>query len=88
MLADRSDEAVAAGEKACALGEELHQADVVRHALTAIGSALLGGGGRDGRGLIERTLLIALDADLHEEADFAYSALHAAAARGTAGSAV
>ena len=66
-------------EKACALGEELHQADVVRHALTAIGSALLGGGGRDGRGLIERTLLIALDADLHEEADFAYSALHAAA---------
>jgi DNA-binding CsgD family transcriptional regulator/tetratricopeptide (TPR) repeat protein len=76
MLAGRSDEAVAVGEKARVLGEELHQADVVSHTLTAIGSALLRGGGRDGRGLIERALRIALDADLHEEAGFAYSALH------------
>ncbi|MFY9669931.1 MAG: AAA family ATPase [Trebonia sp.] len=81
MLAGRSDEAVALGEKARALGVELHEADVVSHALTAIGSALLRGGGRDGRGLIERALRIALDADLHEEAGFAYSALHEAATR-------
>jgi DNA-binding CsgD family transcriptional regulator len=79
MLAGRSEEAVAVGEKARALGEELHQADVVGHALTAIGSALLRGGGRDGRGLIERALRIALDADLHEEVGFAHSALHEAA---------
>jgi DNA-binding CsgD family transcriptional regulator len=82
MLAGRSDEAVPIGEKARALGEELHHADVVSHALTAIGSALLrGAGGREGRGLIERALRIALDADLHEEAGFAYSVLHEAATR-------
>ena len=76
MLAGRNDEAGAVGEKARALGEQLHQADVVSHALTASGSALLRGGGRDGQGLIEQALQIALDADLHEEAGFAYSALH------------
>lgn len=45
MLAGRSDEAVAAGEKARALGGELRRADVLSHALTAIGSALLSRGG-------------------------------------------
>ncbi|MGH3152797.1 MAG: ATP-binding protein [Trebonia sp.] len=81
LLAGRSDEAVAVGEKARALGEEQHQADVVSHALTVIGSALLESGGRNGLDLIDRALGIALDADLHEEAGFAYSALHEVATR-------
>jgi DNA-binding CsgD family transcriptional regulator/tetratricopeptide (TPR) repeat protein len=75
MLVGRSDEAVDLGEKACALGEGLHLAGVLCHALTAIGSAILKSR-LDGMGSIERALQIALDADLHEEAGLAYSALH------------
>jgi DNA-binding CsgD family transcriptional regulator/tetratricopeptide (TPR) repeat protein len=80
MLAGRSDEAVDIGEKARALGQDLHQADVVSHALTAIGSAVLKSR-LDGIGSIEQALRIALDADLHEEAGLAYSVLHEVAAR-------
>jgi DNA-binding CsgD family transcriptional regulator/tetratricopeptide (TPR) repeat protein len=75
MLVGRSDTAIAVGEKACALGEGLHQSDVLSHALTAIGSAMLKSS-QDGMYSIERALRIALDADLHEEAGLAYSALH------------
>ncbi len=75
MLVGRSDEAVDLGEKACELGEGLHQAGALSHALTAIGSAILKSRS-DGMGSVERALRIALDADLHEEAGLAYSALH------------
>ncbi len=80
MLVGRSDEAVEIGEKARALGEGLHQPDVVSHALTATGSAILKGR-LDGLGSIEHALRIALDADLQEEAGFAYSILHEVVAR-------
>jgi DNA-binding CsgD family transcriptional regulator/tetratricopeptide (TPR) repeat protein len=80
MLVGRSDEAVEAGEKARALGNELDQADVVSHALTVIGSAVLKDR-RAGMDSVERALRIALDADLHEEAGFAYSVLHEVSAR-------
>jgi len=80
MLAGRSDEAVEIGEKARALGEGLHQPDVISHALTATGSAILKSR-LDGMGSIERALRIALDADLQEEAGFAYTALHEGVAR-------
>ena len=75
MLVGRSDEAVDLGEKECELGEGLHQAGALSHALTAIGSAILksrSGGMRS----VERALRIALDADPQEEAGLAYSALH------------
>ncbi|HEY7012773.1 MAG TPA: AAA family ATPase [Streptosporangiaceae bacterium] len=75
MLVGRSDEAVAIGDKARILAEGLHQPDVLSHALTAIGSAILKSR-RDGLGPIERALRIALAADLHEEAGLAYSVLH------------
>src|SRR6516225_1981772 len=80
MLAGRSDEAVEVGEKARALGGELRRADVVSHALTVIGAAVLRNR-RDGRDSVERALRVALDAGLHEEAGLAYSVLHEAAAR-------
>jgi DNA-binding CsgD family transcriptional regulator/tetratricopeptide (TPR) repeat protein len=75
MLVGRSDEAVDFGEKACVLGEGLHQAGVLSHALTAIGSASLKSR-LDGVDSVELALRIALAADLHEEAGLAYSALH------------
>ncbi len=75
MLVSRSDDAVDLGEKACELGEGLHQAGALSHALTAIGSAILKSR-VDGMRSVERALRIALDADLHEEAGLAYSALH------------
>jgi DNA-binding CsgD family transcriptional regulator len=80
MLAGQSDEAVGIGEKARELGDRLHRPDIVSHALTTIGSALLESR-RDGFGLIERALQLALDADLHNEAGFAYSALHETVSR-------
>jgi DNA-binding CsgD family transcriptional regulator/tetratricopeptide (TPR) repeat protein len=80
MLAGRSDDAVEVGAKARALGDELDQADVVSHALTVTGSAVLKDR-RAGMDSVERALRIALDADLHEQAGFAYSVLHEASAR-------
>src|SRR5437763_2908854 len=80
MLVGRSDEAVEVGEKARALGGELQQADLVSHALTVIGAAVLRNR-RDGMDSVERALRIALDAELHEEAGLAYSVLHEAATR-------
>ncbi len=79
-LAGRSDEAAWMGEKARALGECLHEPDIVSHALTTTGSAILKSR-LDGMSLVERGLQIALDADLHEAAGLAYSALHEVAAR-------
>ena len=75
MLVGRTDGAVDIGEKAQALGESLHEPEIVSHALTTIGSALLNSR-QDGMGLIERALQVALAADLHEAAGFAYASLH------------
>src|SRR6266581_1457572 len=80
LLVGRCDDAVEAGVKAQALGVELDQADVVSHALTVIGSAVLKDR-RAGMDSVERALRIALDADLHEEAGFAYAVLHEVSAR-------
>jgi DNA-binding CsgD family transcriptional regulator/tetratricopeptide (TPR) repeat protein len=80
MLAGRSDEAVRVGEQARALGDKLGQADVVSHALTVIGSAVLKDR-RAGMDSVERALRMALDADQHEEAGYAYSVLHEVSAR-------
>ena len=80
LLVGRCDDAVEAGAKARALGDELDQADVVSHALTVIGSAVLKDR-RAGMTSVEQALRIALDADLHEEAGFAYSVLHEVSAR-------
>jgi DNA-binding CsgD family transcriptional regulator/tetratricopeptide (TPR) repeat protein len=75
MLVGRSDEAVDIGGKASALGEELRQADVLSDALTTVGAAVLRTR-RDGMDALERSLNLALQADLHEEAGRAYCVLH------------
>jgi tetratricopeptide (TPR) repeat protein len=75
MLVGRSEEAVEASEKAQALGECLHEPGIVSNALATIGAAILNSH-RDGMSVVEQALRIALDADLHEAAGFAYSALH------------
>jgi DNA-binding CsgD family transcriptional regulator/tetratricopeptide (TPR) repeat protein len=75
MLVGRSDDAVEAGQKAQALGECLHEPGIVSNALATIGAAILNSH-RDGMSVVERALRIALDADLHEAAGFAYSAMH------------
>jgi DNA-binding CsgD family transcriptional regulator/tetratricopeptide (TPR) repeat protein len=80
LLVGRCDDAVEASAKARALGDELDQADVVSHALTVIGSAVLKDR-RAGMASVEQALRIALDADLHEEAGFAYAVLHEVSAR-------
>jgi DNA-binding CsgD family transcriptional regulator/tetratricopeptide (TPR) repeat protein len=61
------------GEKARALGEELGEIDVVSYALNSIGCALFDQG-ETGEGLdrLERSLAIALEADLQEAAGRAY----------------
>lgn len=80
MLVGRSHEAADVGEKAYALGEELHEAGVLSRSLLAIGSATMTSR-RDAMDAIERALRIALDANLDEEIGLAYSFLHEAAIR-------
>jgi DNA-binding CsgD family transcriptional regulator/tetratricopeptide (TPR) repeat protein len=67
----RIDDAVEAGSKARDLGEQLHQPDIVSHALNSIGCALVIGG-RDGLDPIKQALRIALDANQHESAGRAF----------------
>jgi DNA-binding CsgD family transcriptional regulator len=74
MQMGRSGAAVGIGEKARALGEDLHQRDVISHALNTIGCALMATS-RDGAGSVQRALRIALEADLQEAAGRAYTNL-------------
>jgi tetratricopeptide (TPR) repeat protein len=66
--------------KARALGEVLHQPELVSYTLNADGLALVDLG-RDGMGTLEQALRIALDADLQDAAGRAYSSLQEAASR-------
>ncbi len=76
----RIDEGLDLLGRARALGEVLHEPDVVSYALNQEGMTLVQGG-RDGTGLIARALELARSADLHQLEGFAYTNLHEAAAR-------
>ena len=78
--AGRTDEGLELLGKAQALGELLHEPDLVSYALTQQGMTLLERG-CDGTESVDRALGIALTADLQEAAAFAYVNLHEAAAR-------
>jgi DNA-binding CsgD family transcriptional regulator/tetratricopeptide (TPR) repeat protein len=74
MGAGRLEEGVTFMDAARALGERLHQPDIVSYALNALGFVHVDRG-EDGSGCIERALRIALAEDLHEAAGRAYSSL-------------
>jgi DNA-binding CsgD family transcriptional regulator len=76
----RADEGLGMFAKARVLGELLHLPGVVCYALNADGFALLDRG-RDGTGILEQALRIALDADVQEMAGNVYSSLLEAAVR-------
>jgi DNA-binding CsgD family transcriptional regulator/tetratricopeptide (TPR) repeat protein len=73
MLADAVEPAIAWGELAIALAEELDDEEILAHALNNVGTAEA----RSGRGTarLERSLAIALDAQLEEHVARAYTNL-------------
>jgi DNA-binding CsgD family transcriptional regulator/tetratricopeptide (TPR) repeat protein len=76
MFAGQAGEAIAIGERACRLGEQLGEPEVVSYALNTMGCAQADDGG-SGMGTIERALRIAVGADLHEAAGRAFANLQA-----------
>jgi DNA-binding CsgD family transcriptional regulator/tetratricopeptide (TPR) repeat protein len=76
MYVGQTEQAIAIGEQACRLGEQLGLPEVVSYALNTIGCAQARDG-RSGMDTIERALRIAVDADLHEAAGRAFANLQA-----------
>lgn len=72
MLAGRTDEAVHYGNRAIELARSLADVLVEAHALNNVGSALLGVEDEQGQVLLERSLELSLQHDLHEHAARAY----------------
>ena len=76
MYVGQTEQAIAIGEQACRLGEQLGLPEVVSYALNTIGCAQAYDG-HSGMDTIERALRIAVDADLHEAAGRAFANLQA-----------
>jgi DNA-binding CsgD family transcriptional regulator/tetratricopeptide (TPR) repeat protein len=76
MYVGQMEQAIAIGEEACRLGEQLGLPEVVSYALNTIGCAQADDG-HSGMDTIERALRIAVDADLHEGAGRAFANLQA-----------
>jgi DNA-binding CsgD family transcriptional regulator/tetratricopeptide (TPR) repeat protein len=76
MYVGQTEQAIAIGEQACRLGEQLGLPEVVSYALNTIGCAQADDG-HSGMDTIERALRIAVDADLHEAAGRAFANLQA-----------
>ena len=76
MYVGAADQAIALGQQACHLGEQLDLPEVVSYSLNTMGcaEALDGCSGMD---TLERALRIAVDADLHEAAGRAFANLQA-----------
>jgi predicted ATPase/DNA-binding CsgD family transcriptional regulator len=72
MLRGDTREAVEFGNRAVDLARTLNDVEIESHALNNVGSALLNIADPAGRRMIERSLEIALAADLHEHAARAY----------------
>jgi DNA-binding CsgD family transcriptional regulator len=75
MLADRIPEAVEAAERTIALARPARDTAVLSHALNSLGAARWRAGDPTGRGLIEESLRLALEAGEVEHAVRAYSVL-------------
>jgi DNA-binding CsgD family transcriptional regulator len=75
MLADDRAETIAWGARAIKLAERLGDGEILVHALTNVGSAEFRRGDADGRGKLERSLDLALEAGLQEHAARAYTNL-------------
>jgi len=73
MLNDRTQQAVLWGEKALALEQQFNNALVKVHALTNIGTALLMNGDGAGEEMLKKSLAIAQDHGMHEEAARVYT---------------
>ena len=72
MLAGQVDAAVDFGQRAVGIARQLGDAEIESHALNNIGTAHLSTGDEVGRALLERSLALALEHDLHEHAARAY----------------
>lgn len=81
MLADQHALAQEWGGKAIALATQLGDAEILSHACNNVGTARLSSGDAGGRAELERSLGIALDADLQEHAARAYTNLGSSATR-------
>ncbi len=75
MLSDDTASCLEWGEKAIALARSVDAIDVLSHALNNVGSTLVMAGEARGQRLLEESLQIALDRDLHEHAARAYTNL-------------
>jgi DNA-binding CsgD family transcriptional regulator/Tfp pilus assembly protein PilF len=72
MLGGQVATAVEFGERAIAIAHELGDVEIEAHALNNIGTAQLSAGNEEGRPLLERSLALALEQDLHEHVARAY----------------
>ncbi len=75
MLAEEHAAAIKWGKKALTLAEELHETEIIIHALTNIGSAEMVFDDAGGRATLERALKLAKDRDLHDHAARCYANL-------------
>lgn len=75
MLNDQMEEAVQWGERALALERDFPSAELRAHALNNIGTALVFRGRQDGEAMLQESLQISLEANLHEHAARAYTNL-------------
>jgi DNA-binding CsgD family transcriptional regulator len=81
MLADEWDGAVAWGERAIELAEQLGDTEILSHALNNVGAARALSGDWGGAELLRRSLALALEADLEEHAARAWTNLSTSAVR-------
>ena len=75
MLGGRVDEAIDFGQRALELGRQTGDVEPQVHALNNMGSALLGSGYPSGFDLLDQSLSLALQHELHEPAGRAYTNL-------------
>ncbi len=75
MLAERSEDAIAWGRRALALGEALGDEEVTIHALNNVGSARMALGHEDGMAMLQRSLRLARDRQFGEHVGRAYANL-------------
>jgi hypothetical protein len=69
MLAERTDEAIALGDRAIELGRRIGDRETVVHAQTNVGTAMLGTPRHDeGRALLEQAHVLAAEADYEDHA--------------------
>ncbi len=72
MLANENADAVAWGERAVALAEQLHACEALAHALNNVGASRIAGGDARGWDEVQRSLALALEHGLDEHAARAY----------------